>query len=154
MSPHDVRNLHLDICGACGGVWFDAGEFGRISRLGSRAVDAVVAEEPPNLKPAPPPAVGQICPVDGTTLNRYHFGGTGPVMLAGCPQCAGIFLSADDLMKLDNRDQQLENRDGRHLTEDEAASVAMLDGQIMYDRYSSNLAAYNWDQLMTPVMFS
>lgn len=154
MSPHDVRNLHLDICGACGGVWFDAGEFGRISRLGSRAVDAVVAEEPPNLKPAPASAVGQVCPVDGGSLNRYHFAGSSPVMLAGCARCAGIFLSRDDLMKFDDRDQQLENRDGRHLTEDEATSLAILDGQIMYDQFSTHLAQYNWDQLMTPVMFT
>jgi len=87
-------------------------------------------------------------------LSRYAFAGSSGVMLAGCPKCAGIFLARDDLMKLDARDQQLENRDGRHLTEDEASSMAMLDGQIMYDRFSSHLAVYNWDQLMTPVMFT
>ena len=154
MSPHDVRNLRLDICVACGGVWFDAGEFGRISRLGSRAVDAVVAEEPPSLKSAPASVGGQQCPVCVVPLNRYHFAGTSPVMLAGCSLCAGIYLSRDDLMKLDGRDQQLENRDGAHLTEGEAASVAVLDGEIMYDQYRTHLAQYNWDQLMTPVMFS
>ncbi|MHB8637665.1 MAG: TFIIB-type zinc ribbon-containing protein [Fimbriimonadaceae bacterium] len=154
MIAHTVRNLRLDICSACGGVWFDAGEFGRVNRLGSRAVDSVMAEEPPDLKVAPAPAVIQHCPVDGAALNRYTFAASTAVMLAGCPQCAGIYLSHDDLLKLDARDRQLENRGGAHLTEDEALSVAQLDGQVMYDRYSSNMAQYNWDQLMTPVMFS
>ena len=154
MSPHDVRNLRLDICDACGGVWFDAGEFGRVSRSGSRVLDAVVAEEPPNLTPAPAAAGGQPCPLCGVGLNRYHFAGSSPIMLAGCSQCAGIYVSHDDLMKLDARDQALEHRDGRNMNEDEASSLATLEGQLAYDRFSSHLAQYNWDQLMTPVMFT
>jgi Zn-finger nucleic acid-binding protein len=154
MSPHDVRSLRLDICGACGGVWFDAGEFGRVSRLGSRAVDEVVAQEPPELSRAPNSVDSEPCPLCTVQLNRYHFAGSSPIMLAGCPQCAGIFLSHEDLLKLDVRDQQLENRGGQHLNEAEAGSIAALQGQLMYDRYSSSLAQYNWEQLLNPVLFS
>src|SRR5579859_136253 len=84
MTPHSIRSLRLDLCPSCGGVWFDAGEFGRVSRLGSRAVDTIVAEEPPDVRPAPTKLVHH-CPIDGECLNPYHFAGSGDVMLCGCP---------------------------------------------------------------------
>ena len=153
MDPHAVHNLRLDICGACGGVWFDAGEFGRISRLGSRVVDEVIAEEPPNIRAVVGTIPTRECPLCVSPLNVYHFAGTSDVMLAGCSQCAGIYLSRDDLIKLDKRDRRLEHRDGS-LNADEAAGVAAMDGQIAVDTFRTHLAQMNWSQLQTPVMFS
>ena len=75
MSPHTVRSLRLDICDACGGVWFDAGEFGGVSNRGSRAVDDLVAQEPPDITATTHPQVID-CPVCGTPLDRYNFCGT------------------------------------------------------------------------------
>jgi Zn-finger nucleic acid-binding protein len=152
MSPHTVRSLRLDICDACGGVWFDAGEFGRISNLGSRSVDDVVAQEPPNIRAATHPQVID-CPVCGTPLDRYNFCGSSGVMLGGCSTCHGIYLSHDDLIRLDDRDQRLEKRGGG-LNADEAAAVGWMDGEIAYDQFRSRLAVYNWAQLENPVMFS
>ncbi|HLK13279.1 MAG TPA: zf-TFIIB domain-containing protein [Fimbriimonadaceae bacterium] len=154
MQPHGVRDLRLDICSMCGGVWFDAGEFGRLSRRGSRAVDSVMAEEPPDITPAPAAPHQQLCPVDGNPLDRYHFAGSSPVMLAGCSKCAGIFLSHEDLLRLDDRDRDLEHRSGRAMNVDEAAAVAFLDAQAAADVYDSQMAIYNWDQLMKPVPFT
>lgn len=154
MAPHYVRELRLDICSACGGVWFDAGEFGNINRRGSRALDAVVAEEPLNLTPAKDPNGPLSCPVCSVPLNRYHFAGTTAVMLAGCEKCAGIYLSHDDLVKLDERGKALEHRAPQGLTEGQAASVAMLDGEAAAAMFETKMAQYNWKQLMNPVMFS
>lgn len=153
MSAHEVRSLRLDICPDCGGVWFDAGEFGTISTQGSRAVDAVVAEEAPDLKPAPQTAVRH-CPVCTTPLNNYHFAGTSAVLLSGCAQCAGIYLAHDDLVRLDQRDRQLEGRDGEKLNPEVATSVGVLDSEIAYNHFRSNLAQYEWNLLRTPVMFT
>ncbi len=153
MNPHNVHNLRLDICDCCGGVWFDAGEFGRISRLGSRVVDQVIAEESPNLRPYSGTHQITKCPACSTLLNVYHFAGTSEVMLAGCSQCAGIYVSHDDLLKLDHRDRVLERREGQ-LPEAEAAGIAQMDGQTAADTFRSHLAQWNWKQLETPVMFS
>lgn len=153
MVAHDVRDLRLDICPDCGGVWFDAGEFGRINSLGSRAVDAVVAEEPPDLKAAAHHVI-QHCPVCEEPLNAYHFGGATTIMLSGCSKCTGIYLSRDNLMKLDARDRRVEGRDGEGLGAEVSAAVAYMDSEIAYNTFRTQLAQYNWRQLQNPVMFS
>ena len=74
-------------------------------------------------------------------------------MLGGCATCHGLYLSREDLLRLDARDRRLEGREGG-LTQAESAAVGYVDSEIAYDAFRSRLAQYNWAQLETPVMFS
>jgi hypothetical protein len=91
--------------------------------------------------------------VCSTALDRYNFCVSTDVMLAGCSTCHGIFLTHDDLMRLDERDKRLEKGGGTGLNEAEAEAVGFVDSQIAHDTFRSRLAAFNWQQLDSPAAF-
>jgi len=125
----DESNITLDRCDNCGGFWLDGGELDQINaeltRIGpvkgrgfsdfvtgvhmpywSRRVKVASSEtdfavEVPVLKGARRLAdTDRLCPGCGRKLARYAIFG---IEFEGCEACRGIFLDADELRRLKER---------------------------------------------------
>ncbi len=144
MSHHALDQLQLDLCGSCGGVWYDAGEFQLVLQQGQKEVQAIERMEPPHLQPLKTEQ-RWTCPICAIPLHNSLFKGHAGVQVATCYGCAGLFVPADSLKVLD----QLEGRPGGlsstpDLTPDQVADIAQLNAQAAGDLYRAQLANYAW----------
>ena len=144
MSHHNLEDLHLDLCDACGGIWYDAGQFTRLLKDGASEVAGAERLEPPLLKPLDHPATLS-CPLDALPLHHSLFKGHPGVEIATCYECGGIFMPANSLKQLDT----LENKPGGlsdvpQLSPEEIAQIGQMDAQAAADIYRAKLACYTW----------
>ncbi|MCL5036963.1 MAG: zf-TFIIB domain-containing protein [Chloroflexi bacterium] len=103
MKTAAVRNVELDMCPACEGVWFDEGELNRIIEMGEKAVrDSALAptlkseiecDERPSLSELP-------CPRCSRPMMRYYYDCIPGIVLDGCNYGCGIFLDDGELHKI------------------------------------------------------
>jgi hypothetical protein len=91
-----VAEVEVDRCAACGGVWLDAGELGRL-----------LAHEACELKPLaagdPDPAANARaarCPRDAAPLLRVASARERTVILDMCPACRGLWLDGGEFARL------------------------------------------------------
>ncbi|MBI4423576.1 MAG: zf-TFIIB domain-containing protein [Elusimicrobia bacterium] len=85
-----VESVELDLCEACGGAWFDAGE--AAAYLGSRLEGA---PPPPRLAPKFQKLLDRRigdCPRCRIILEEKRRAGS---RVDVCPQCGGLWLDAD-----------------------------------------------------------
>jgi Zn-finger nucleic acid-binding protein len=144
MTHHDLADLHLDLCGNCGGVWYDAGQFTRLINDGRAEVDAVEKMEPAKLTAVEKPAK-MACPIDSSVLHQGLFKGHQGITISTCYECAGIFIDANSLKQLDAIEDSPEGLAKQPvLTGEELAMAAQLDAQAVGDLYRSKLAWYSW----------
>jgi len=90
MIAVEYRNVEIDTCAVCGGVWLDGGELEAIT--GSAV--------PPKTQPDPdlgPP--DRDCPVCVHKLVKHRHGGTG-VVVDRCPHGDGIWLDKGELEQI------------------------------------------------------
>lgn len=85
------RDVHVDACD-CGGMWFDAGEIAAWAK-GRNPVGAAVAPPAPSQSDAPS------CPRCTGSLSRR--GESRSIPFAQCGKCAGVWLPAEAVAKLD-----------------------------------------------------
>ena len=85
------RDVEVDRCPKCGGVWTDAGEVGRI--LGAAAAQR--APVPQNARPA----ANDGCPRCRKPLCVFAYPGTMTVV-DGCRECSGIWLDGGELEEI------------------------------------------------------
>jgi len=93
------RDIELDMCRQCGGIWFDRGELDELLRTALREPRAVGDVDPRAGAPVerfPPRALA--CPrCDGAALTQVAFGGVSGIELDGCPRCAGHWADGGEL---------------------------------------------------------
>jgi Zn-finger nucleic acid-binding protein len=103
MRKVHVKNIELDTCDACEGVWFDRDELRQVLDM---KIDEVYAseisrtmetdadrEETPGRSEMP-------CPRCGRELTRYSYQGYSGIILDGCDETCGIWLDDGELKKL------------------------------------------------------
>ena len=90
MRPWESREVVLDYCPSCKGLWFDAGELAQHLAGSQARVDEA------SLVPAE--ATGLSCPrCDGARLAHVR---VDSVTLDLCPRCRGIFLDVGEVHEL------------------------------------------------------
>ena len=88
--------VDIDLCTACGGVWFDAGELDAYrSSVGLVAGDA--SPVTPHFRPTPDSARGR-CP--RCAADSLLPGTLGHHLLHRCSSCSGVYLSRAELEKV------------------------------------------------------
>lgn len=97
MSEHSVESIRLDICGECGGVWFNPGDFPKVAQS-QEALQDVIAHEPQGLGTST--AGDEICPVHCVRLCPYNYTGSQDVHIAICPSCHGTFIDSASILRL------------------------------------------------------
>lgn len=103
LSTRSLGAAHLAACGACGGVWADAGSFKLLCE--DRAVQSAYMGEGSALAPPArgnPSAHGVLyrpCPLCGEMMNRFNFAGCSGVILDAC-RPHGVWFDADELSRI------------------------------------------------------
>jgi Zn-finger nucleic acid-binding protein len=79
------KDLTVEACSKCKGIWFDAGELGR----------AMAMAEAPLSVPRNAVRLVSQCPKCGKPLYAFHYPGT-RVAIEACRRCAGLWLDAGE----------------------------------------------------------
>jgi membrane associated rhomboid family serine protease/Zn-finger nucleic acid-binding protein len=109
MSVYDHQGVALDLCARCHGLWFDAGELGKLedTPLETTALETSAA----------PGEGGVICPRCQAPLTASRVIGGGDLVIDECGRCRGVFLDAGELRRI----QMLRSRRLRANAERDAA---------------------------------
>lgn len=99
LRPTTVRDIQVDRCPRCHGIWFD-----------ERELSAMLALDAASLQPLADRAdAGHLtelradCPRDGTPLLRVFSALNRQVVVDTCPACRGIWLDGGELAALVGR---------------------------------------------------
>lgn len=99
LETFDWKDVTVDVCARCHGVWFDAGEMLRVAQSDSARVIDIAFKgefEPVPLGKSMREAVRR-CPVDTSDLERHEWGLDSGIAMDWCPLCGGTWLDAGEL---------------------------------------------------------
>ena len=102
------EGVTLDFCGACKGLWFDAGEVADYFELARDIPDldrAKATAKPTSLR----------CPKCGHDLQELQYSAPHSLMVDHCPQCGGIWLDQGEVPTLERMSASLEKPASRIL---------------------------------------
>jgi Zn-finger nucleic acid-binding protein len=97
-----VADVTVDVCkDGCGGVWFDAGELGKLEKAGAGAGESLLDAAPaPDAQVDPDQRLH--CPTcDDVVLARHPSSAESPVLVDECPSCGGDWLNAGELRAIE-----------------------------------------------------
>ncbi len=97
LAEMQVGEVSVDVCKACGGIWFDAFELQRVDQEKEAAGERLL-QIPRDPEVVVDPSRKRECPrCDGVKLHRHFFSAKRRVQVDQCPGCAGYWLDADEL---------------------------------------------------------
>lgn len=88
--------IELDVCPACGGIWFDDGELRTLMEQGEQAVQHVEKEAVPHREQVAKTSERQ-CPACRIPLDTYCYNYSSTVKLDSCRKCGGIWVDNGEL---------------------------------------------------------
>lgn len=100
LTTRQVGQVEIDVCEACGGHWYDAGELERIRQLAP-------PERPRGLPDPKPPrwvdgaAEDVQCPRCRETLAAERYAYSSDLVIDRCQACQGVWIDAGELEKMD-----------------------------------------------------
>lgn len=100
MVPFACRDIALDACDQCGGIWLDGGE---LEKLQAERGDALVEAErmaAPHAEGHPASPLERWCPVCSTPMERTCYGDADPVELDSCGDCGGVWADDGELARM------------------------------------------------------
>lgn len=95
------RDLALDVCRRCGGVWFDRAELDGLRHQHPRAFTYLDHAFTPRGEPRVVVRGALICPLCAEALVPFSFPHAPQVELDGCPACGGIWVDRGELTLLE-----------------------------------------------------
>ena len=111
----------IDVCDACGGHWYDAGELARIRELAPGERPRTPADAAPRWVDSKP-GLEVLCPRCRRPLATERYGYSSDLVLDRCGNCNGMWVDAGELDRMD----QLVAEWRRNLLEDESAWLPKL----------------------------
>ncbi len=115
-GKHTGREIELDRCPRCGGLWFDARELERV--LDVAAKDLNVADDAKMSR--------RRCPVDEAWMFAFAYPQTW-ANVEMCRKCKGLWLDAEDLVEIEKVRRHLTRKDEL----DRYAPLTGLKGRII-----------------------
>jgi len=100
MVPEHAHGVLLDVCPNCGGIWITADEL-RALMTGDPSV--LLELEKSIHTDVEQKHLGQsklLCPDHQVLLDQYHYLYDSPVLIHACPDCGGLFITADELPQM------------------------------------------------------
>ena len=92
MYVAEYRQIELDLCGRCEGVWFDRGELALL--LGD--------ERPLSTTAAASDEATRSCPLCDKPMTKVNIGPGGRVVVDQCPQGCGLWFDGTEVEALTN----------------------------------------------------
>lgn len=101
MDSLDFRDVHLDDCPQCGGIWFDDGELKKIQAMGDElCLQSLEDKAHPNKSVITTEREAKMCPVCNERLVPYKYMYSSDVLLDECDNCFGVWVQDGELMKM------------------------------------------------------
>ena len=93
----EYRDIELDYCPSCGGLWFDSGEMDLLSEKSGK--------ECATLRPSADAKEALLrCPICRVRMDKRLMGSeTEPVLVDLCPSCEGLWLDRGELEQILNQ---------------------------------------------------
>lgn len=103
MKKIHVRNVELDLCESCEGLWFDRDEIGQVAAMGEE--EAAASPLAPSLETdkerLESPGKGDLkCPRCGSEMYRYIYMVSSGVVVDGCEKGCGVWLDDGEIRKI------------------------------------------------------
>ncbi len=109
MAPEGFGSAFVEVCAGCRGLWFDAGELGRLDSskkgIGPRLEAAL--REPLEI---PEHATSRSCPRCAVELDPETYELQPEADVDVCPECGGVFLDPGELAQIRRRPLTAEER--------------------------------------------
>jgi uncharacterized protein len=100
LATHPVEGVELDICPACAGIWFDAGELPKLKSMGDRLLESVEDFAVPDVQEEQKPKLDRKCPACGGEFYSYRYMYNSPVTIEGCQNCGGTWVQDGELAQM------------------------------------------------------
>jgi len=100
------KDVEVDICVHCGGIWLDVGELAAIQAIRENDYREQVNAAPDFLRQAEELAHQReapmlTCPQCGKEMARKEYGYTSQILIDVCPECQGTWLDPGELKQLE-----------------------------------------------------
>jgi len=100
------KDVEVDSCSHCGGIWLDVGELEAIQSIRENDYRDQIGAEADTLRQAAElacqreaPALS--CPHCAVELARREYGFTSQILVDVCPSCSGVWLDPGELQALE-----------------------------------------------------
>lgn len=101
MDQMSFREVQLDDCPQCGGIWFDDGELKKLQSIGDQLSFHTLEEKAvPDRSVMPQEAAAKLCPVCNERLTPYRYMYSSDVVLDECDDCYGVWVQDGELEKM------------------------------------------------------
>jgi Zn-finger nucleic acid-binding protein len=107
LGATNYEGFEVDKCGACGGVWLDAGELEAIQNKADHAHHAHRSEKVPDQVQRAINEVAQLeakpikCPKCGDTMVARDYGLGAQIVIDTCPRDCGVWLDVGEIQELE-----------------------------------------------------
>jgi Zn-finger nucleic acid-binding protein len=101
MDDLDFRDIHLDDCPQCGGIWFDDGELRKVQTMGDElCLQSLEDQAHPHKSVVCAESEAKMCPVCNERLVPYKYMYSSDVILDECDNCFGLWVQDGELIKM------------------------------------------------------
>lgn len=95
------REINLDDCPQCGGIWFDDGELKKLQSVGDElCLQSLEDQAKPHKDVVVNEGEPKLCPVCNQRLTPYRYMYSSNVMLDECDDCFGVWVQDGELQKM------------------------------------------------------
>jgi uncharacterized protein len=102
LTRFTFKNVQLDDCPECGGIWFDADELRQVKASGPDAWTEIESQVAPRSPETTAPKAGyeRKCPKCGVDMQPYRYMINSDVHLDECEQCGGTWVDDTELVAM------------------------------------------------------
>ena len=101
MDQMSFRDVQLDDCPQCGGIWFDDGELKKLRTIGDElSLHSVEGQAKPDKDVITTEREGKLCPICNERLTPYRYMYSSDVLLDECDECYGVWVQDGELEKM------------------------------------------------------
>lgn len=95
------REVQLDDCPQCGGIWFDDGELKKLQSIGDElSLHSLEGHAKPDKDIITAESASKLCPICNERLTPYRYMYSSDVMLDECDECYGVWVQDGELEKM------------------------------------------------------
>lgn len=101
MDQMSFREVQLDDCPQCGGIWFDDGELKKLQSIGDElSLHSLEGQAKPDKDVVTTEREAKLCPICNERLTPYRYMYSSDVLLDECDECYGVWVQDGELEKM------------------------------------------------------
>ena len=139
LKHQTFRNVTVDVCPRCAGIFFDEGEVNKLRIDGNDAMGELEEMVRPSedfiVDFRTMTEVSRRCPGCKTSMDKMRYLYSSPIMLDSCPNCCGVWVEDGELRRM----QDVLTAEGTKLGSKVRANIASADSTVKPDANASRV---------------